>query len=94
LQTIFEFLLSVQHPISLHADALDGIIDIYSDETSSHDSVFRNGPVLETLQERVAVVKAEAKKIDKRKEPELRVKLDGVAVNLAAFVDYRRSLRL
>jgi hypothetical protein len=94
LQSVSNFLLSVRHPASLHAQALDGIIDIYSDETSDHDSVFRHGGFLQTLQERVAEIKAEAKKIDKRKQPELRERLDGLAVNLAGFVDYRQALRL
>ncbi|WRT65823.1 uncharacterized protein IL334_002773 [Kwoniella shivajii] len=74
---------------------LNAIIDIYADETRSYDrAVFVQGGFLEALSGSVAKVRAEVKKIDKRKSRQLRTQGEEVYENLVAFIKYRRSLRL
>ncbi|WWC96818.1 hypothetical protein V866_003693 [Kwoniella sp. B9012] len=73
---------------------LNAIIDIYADETRSYDSpVFVQGGFLTQLSGTVAKVRSEVKKIDKRKDRQLRTQGEEVYENLTAFIKYRRSLR-
>lgn len=72
---------------------LNAIIDIYSDETRSFNSVFVENDYLQVLSGIVGKVRAEVKKIDKRRERNLRVRGDEVYENLVAFIKYRRSLQ-
>ncbi|WWC88040.1 uncharacterized protein L201_002943 [Kwoniella dendrophila CBS 6074] len=73
---------------------LNAIIDIYSDETKPYDQpVFVQGGFLEQLSGNVAKVRVEIKKIDKRKDRQLRTQGEEVYENLTAFIKYRRSLR-
>lgn len=72
---------------------LNAVIDIYSDETRSYDSVFVEKGYLQVLSGIVGKVRAEVKKIDKRRERNLRTRGDEVYENLVAFIKYRRSLQ-
>ncbi|KAE8540620.1 hypothetical protein D1P53_002984 [Cryptococcus gattii VGV] len=72
---------------------LNAVIDIYSDETRSYDSVFVENCYLQVLSGIVGKVRAEVKKIDKRRERNLRTRGDEVYENLVAFIKYRRSLQ-
>jgi hypothetical protein len=72
---------------------LDAIIEIHSDETRAYDSVFVSEGYLNILSGQVAKVKAEIKKIDKRKDARLRALAEDVYENLTAFIKYRRALR-
>ncbi|WVQ77382.1 hypothetical protein IAR50_007067 [Cryptococcus sp. DSM 104548] len=72
---------------------LNAVIDIYSDETRSYDAVFEQQGYAQTLAGLVGKVRAEVKKIDKRKDAELRVRGEEVYENLVAFIKWRRSLK-
>ncbi|PLW35493.1 hypothetical protein PCASD_12710 [Puccinia coronata f. sp. avenae] len=79
-------------PNSLLLGALDGMFDIYADETREYDGpVFRQRGFLDTLKAAVATLQAIVKKIDKRKEPALRQQAEEVQSNLTAFIEYRKS---
>ena len=93
-------------PTSLAIQAIDGVVDIYSDEGRAYDGpVFRQRDFLSQLNALVpslrarvclcsssAALTAQTKKIDKRKQPELRASADAVVANLIAFIRYRRAL--
>ncbi|KAA1082726.1 hypothetical protein PGT21_012202 [Puccinia graminis f. sp. tritici] len=80
-------------PNSLLIGALDGIFDVYADETRAYDvPVFRQRGFLETIQAALPTIQAIVKKIDKRKEPVLRQQAEEVQSNLSAFIDYRKKL--
>nr|XP_019011947.1 uncharacterized protein I206_02784 [Kwoniella pini CBS 10737]OCF50728.1 hypothetical protein I206_02784 [Kwoniella pini CBS 10737] len=73
---------------------LNAIIDVYADETRPYDKpVFVAGGFLESLSGIVAKVRAEIKRIDKRKNRQLRTQGEEAYENLVAFIKYRRSLR-
>ncbi|WWC60440.1 uncharacterized protein I303_103012 [Kwoniella dejecticola CBS 10117] len=73
---------------------INAIIDIYADETRAYDQpVFVAGNFLSGLSGTVAKVKGEVKKIDKRKNRQLRTQGEEAYENLVAFIKYRRSLR-
>jgi len=72
---------------------LNGIIDIYADETRSYDTVFVSEGYLDVLAKSVGRVRAEVRKIDRRKNLQLRAVAEEVYENLTAFIKYRRSLR-
>ncbi|ODN74945.1 hypothetical protein L198_08196 [Cryptococcus wingfieldii CBS 7118] len=72
---------------------LNAIIDIYSDETRSYDAVFEQQAYAQVLAGLVGKVRAEVKKVDKRKDAELRVRGEEVYENLVAFIKWRRSLK-
>lgn len=76
----------------LYTQAIDSIIDVYSDETRKYDLVFRSNGFLQALEGIVPAYKKLVKGIDKRKSPQLREQADEVAINIAEFVKYRRSL--
>ncbi|KAI7940104.1 hypothetical protein MJO28_013756 [Puccinia striiformis f. sp. tritici] len=80
-------------PNSLLVGALDGVFDVYADETRDYDEpVFRQRGFLETIKAAVPTIQAIVKKIDKRKDPALRQQAEAVQSNLSAFIDYRKSL--
>lgn len=76
----------------LYTQVIDSIIDIYSDETRTYDAIFVNGGYLQALEAIVPAYRKLVKAIDKRKSPDLRAQADGVAINIAEFVKYRKSL--
>lgn len=74
---------------------LNAVIDIYADEGRDYDRpVFIAGNFLNALASSVARVRTDVRKIDRRKQPELRARAEEAYENLTAFVKYRRSLRL
>ncbi|POV95493.1 hypothetical protein PSTT_16220 [Puccinia striiformis] len=80
-------------PNGLLVGALDGVFDVYADETRDYDEpVFRQRGFLETIKAAVPTIQAIVKKIDKRKDPALRQQAEAVQSNLSAFIDYRKSL--
>jgi len=79
-------------PISLFIGALDGLFDVYADETKEYDGpVFRQRGFLDTLKAALPTLQAIVKMIDKRKDPALRQQAEEVQSNLAAFIEYRKS---
>lgn len=74
--------------------ALSALIDIYSDEGQSYDVNFRQGGYVNTLANSMEAVRKIVRGIDRKRERELRRRGEEVRDNLAAFVEYRRALRL
>ncbi|KDQ15679.1 hypothetical protein BOTBODRAFT_108287 [Botryobasidium botryosum FD-172 SS1] len=76
--------------------AVSELIDIFSDEESPYDVNFREGRWVETLAAAQPGVRRVVKGIDRRKEGgrELRRWADEMVMNLSAFIDYRRALKL
>lgn len=72
---------------------VNAIIDIYADETRPYDTVFKQGGYLAQLTAAVGGVRATVKKIDKKKERELRGRGEEAVENLVAFIKYRRGLK-
>ncbi|ORY72381.1 hypothetical protein BCR35DRAFT_307647 [Leucosporidium creatinivorum] len=73
--------------------AIDSLIDLYSDEEAPYDvPVFREKGFLQRLDASVAGVRAAAKKLDRKKFPELRSRADGALENLTGFVQYRKEV--
>ena len=72
---------------------LNAVIDVYSDETRAYDSVFVSEGYLDVLSKSVGRVRAEVRKIDRRKNLQLRAVGEEVYENLTAFIKYRRALR-
>ena len=72
------------------------MIDIYSDEESAYDINFRKGNYLQALEKALPVVRKLVRGIDRRKPGgrELRGRGDGIVLNLAAFIKYRKGLKL
>ncbi|KIR31946.1 hypothetical protein I352_05575 [Cryptococcus deuterogattii MMRL2647] len=94
-QHLIQRLTSTSPPPSAEmlVSLLNAVIDIYSDEIRSYNSVFVENCYLQILSGIVGKVRAEVKKIDKRKERNLRTRGDEVYENLVAFIKYRRSLQ-
>lgn len=92
-QNLIQRLTTTSPSAEMLISLLNAIIDIYSDETRSYDSVFVENGYLQVLSGIVGKVRAEVKKIDKRRERDLRVRGDEVYENLVAFIKYRRSLQ-
>lgn len=81
-------------PKSLLIGALDGVFDLYADETRLYDQpVFQQRKFLETLLAVVPNFQTIVKKIDKRKDPNLRQQAEEVHSNLLAFIEYRKGLK-
>lgn len=79
-------------PIADSIEALDQIYEIYGDEEAACDKdVFWKDGFLNHLQEVQPRLKAQAKKIDKRKQEELRNKADEAVLNLARFISYKKK---
>lgn len=72
---------------------LNAVIDIYADEGREYDApVFVAGDMVGALANIVARVRAEARKVDRRKNLVLRARAEEAYENLVAFIKYRRSL--
>lgn len=79
-------------PIADAIEALDQIYEIYGDEEAACDKdVFWKDGFLNHLQELQPRLKGLAKKIDKRKQEELRNKADEAVLNLARFISYKKK---
>ena len=103
---LLELGMAAATPTALAIQAVDGVVDIYSDEGRAYDGpVFRQRDFLSQLSALVPSLRArvrrysssgalttQTKKIDKRKQPELRASADAVVANLVAFIRYRRAL--
>ena len=74
--------------------AVNALIDIYSDETLPYDVNFRQGRYLDALVQSVEGVRRAVRGIDRKKERELRLRGEETRDNLVAFVQYRRGLKL
>ncbi|KAH0591152.1 hypothetical protein J132_04862 [Termitomyces sp. J132] len=76
--------------------ATSALIDIYSDEEMPYDINFREGGYLVKLISSIESVRKAVRGIDKRKEggKELRSRAEEVRDNLAAFIQYRKDLRV
>ena len=75
-------------------EALDSIFDIYADKSYGFDeAVFWGDGLYTHLEEILPKSKQMAKKIDKRKFPELRVRADEAVLNLGRFLKYKKTER-
>ncbi|KAL4070726.1 ARM repeat-containing protein [Scleroderma citrinum] len=73
--------------------AVSALIDIYSDETLPYDINFQEGKFEEGLTQSVDRVRKAVRAIDRRREPDLRLRGEDVRDNLTAFIKYRRGLQ-
>ncbi|KAM3069489.1 hypothetical protein ACMFMG_005596 [Clarireedia jacksonii] len=79
-------------PAAIVVEALNEIFDIYADKEFSFDqAVFWDNRFDKHLEEILPKCKKMAKTIDKRKAPELRLRIDEAAMNLARFLKYKKS---
>ncbi|EPS38059.1 hypothetical protein H072_8206 [Dactylellina haptotyla CBS 200.50] len=75
-------------------ECLDCIFDVYADQDFDYDQeVFVNLGFLKYLKSFVGRVRVMAKKIDKRKQLELRDSADAALLNLNAFIKYKTEER-
>ena len=74
--------------------AVNALIDIYSDETLPYGVNFRQGRYLDALVQSVEGIRRAVRGIDRKKERELRLHGEETRDNLVAFVQYRRGLKL
>ncbi|KAG4030732.1 hypothetical protein MFRU_011g01880 [Monilinia fructicola] len=90
---LITLLAGVPETPAAHAvEALNEIFDIYADKSYSFDqSVFWGNEFDKHLAECLPKCKQMAKKIDKRKSPELRSRVDEGVLNLARFLKYKRT---
>ncbi|PWZ03828.1 hypothetical protein BCV70DRAFT_198017 [Testicularia cyperi] len=72
---------------------VNGLIDMYADETSSYDSAFRTNDFLGRMRLTLFRCKTLAKQIDRRKQISLRASAEEAIENLQGFIQYRQSLR-
>lgn len=72
-------------------EALDQLFDIYGNETLACEGVFRKDKFLEHLEGAVPKIKAMVKSIDKRSQPELRLRAEEASTNLSRFITYKRK---
>ncbi|KAF8586249.1 ARM repeat-containing protein [Ramaria rubella] len=90
----------ISSPSSTYAESclqsVSALIDIYSDEVTPYDINFRQGGWVNTLANVLPTLKKLVRGIDRRKPGgmELRGRGDEVLTNLAAFIKYRRALKL
>jgi len=72
------------------------LIDIYSDEAAPYDVNFRQNKWVEALEHALPALRKLVRGIDRRKPGgmELRSRGDEVVINLAAFIKYRRALKV
>lgn len=71
---------------------INAIIDIFADEGREYDAVFTEGGYTAALASIVGRFRSDARKVDRRKMPELRAAAEEAYGNLVAFIKYRRSL--
>lgn len=72
---------------------INAIIDIFADESREYDAIFVQNNFVGILAGIVARFRSEARKVDRRKTPELRARAEEAYENLVAFIKYRRSLK-
>ncbi|KAK9474166.1 armadillo-type protein [Dipodascopsis tothii] len=73
-------------------EALNALFDVFGDQAYDYDAeLFVRGGMLKRLTDVQPQIKQMAKKIDKRKNLELRTKADEVAINLQRFIAYKRD---
>lgn len=81
-------------PAADTVQALDEIFDIYADKSSAFDEpVFWGDGFYTHLEAILPKSKQMAKKIDKRKLPELRIRADEAILNLNRFLRYKKAER-
>jgi len=81
-------------PAAEAIEALNSIFDIYADKSYAFDgAVFWGDGFYTHLEEILPKSKQMAKKIDKRKFPELRVRADEAVLNLSRFLKYKKTER-
>jgi hypothetical protein len=81
-----------QTPPADIVEALNQLFDMYGDEEAECDrEVFWKDGFLKHLEEFLPKMKAVAKGIDKRTQPELRIRADEAALNLGRFVQYKKK---
>lgn len=69
--------------------ALNAIYDIYDDKDHDYDCNFVNGNYISVLQSSIIPLSIKKRKIDRRKDRDLREHADGTLINLKAFVKYK-----
>ncbi|KAF3903001.1 hypothetical protein ABW20_dc0107508 [Dactylellina cionopaga] len=75
-------------------ECLDGVYDVYADLDYDYDEeVFVKLGFLKYLKSFVGRVKGMTKRVDKRKQPELRDSADAALLNLNAFIKYKTQER-
>lgn len=75
--------------------AINGLIDVYADETATYDvHCFRQQGLLGRMRLTLFRCKALARTIDRRKQISLRASAEEALENLAGFIQYRQSLGL
>ncbi|PFH58385.1 hypothetical protein XA68_13726 [Ophiocordyceps unilateralis] len=73
-------------------EALDQLFEMYGDEAHACDGlVFWKNGFLSHLEAALPKVRAMAKTIDRKKEPELRARADDAAMNLGRFLAYKKK---
>ena len=75
-------------------EALNAIFDVYGDGEFAYDEpVYVQGAFNKYLEESVQKVRTMIRRIDKRKEPELRERAEEAGINLTKFVAYKKKER-
>ncbi|KAH6574956.1 hypothetical protein BASA62_002216 [Batrachochytrium salamandrivorans] len=73
-------------------EILNGIYDIYGDAAYDYDQpVFVQGEFLGQLQKLYPILRAQFKKVDKRRQRDVRDRADEMILNLHAFIQYKGS---
>ncbi|KAG6000357.1 hypothetical protein E4U54_001442 [Claviceps lovelessii] len=81
-------------PAADAVEALNQVLDIYADEEYPYDTaVFWKEDLLSHLEGILPKVKAMAKGVDKKTQPELRTRAEEVVLNLTRFVAYKKKHR-
>ncbi|ESZ95182.1 hypothetical protein SBOR_4413 [Sclerotinia borealis F-4128] len=90
---LITLLAGVPETPAAHAvETLNEIFDIYADKSFSFDqAVFWGNGFVKHLEESLPKCKKMAKTIDRRKSPELRLRIDEGVLNLARFLKYKKS---
>lgn len=76
--------------------AVSALIDIYSDESTPYDINFTSGNWIAKLEQILPSTRQLLRGIDRRKRGgmDLRRRGDEIVINLAAFIKYRKNLKL
>lgn len=81
-------------PVPLLVRSLNAIFDIFGDKAYSYDTpVFVASNYLGRLQQQLPIARKLAKRVDKKKEPELRAIIDEAVSNLGRFIEYKQDER-
>lgn len=80
--------------LEIPVECLNMIYDIFGDAEYDYDlPVFVEGNMLQRLREMEPAVKAYYKRIDKKKNPDLKLRAEEVWKNLGRFIDYKANER-